>query len=148
MICVDASLAAKWLVLEEHSEKAGTLYRVCIQEDQRIIAPFLLVSEITNILRQRMRAGQPPLLLPEAIQLLQQFLLMPVELTAPPNLYETALTLAATHSLPAAYDAHYLALAQLSGCNLWTDDQRLLRLLGGQLPFVKAIGDYTEGDPL
>jgi predicted nucleic acid-binding protein len=148
MICVDASLAAKWLLLEEHSEKARSLYRVCIEEDQRIVAPFLLVSEITNILRQRMRGGQPPLLLAEAIQLLQQFLRMPIELTAPPNLYETALTFAATHDLPAAYDAHYLALAQLSGCNLWTDDQRLLRLLAGRLPFVKAIGDYAEGDPL
>jgi len=36
-------------------------------------------------------------------------------------------------------------MAQPYGCSLWTDDQRLLRLLGDRLPFVRWIGDYTVG---
>jgi predicted nucleic acid-binding protein len=60
----------------------------------------------------------------------------------PSALYRQALVIADTHQLPAVYDAHYVALAQFLGCALWTDDRRLLRLLDGQLPFVRWIGDF------
>ncbi len=148
MICVDASLAAKWILLEDYSQQARGLYRACIQADERMVAPPLLASEMTNILRQRMRRGQPRLSLSDAAQLLQHFLSMPVALVAPPRLHETALAVADRHNLAAAYDAHYVALAQMSGCNLWTADERLLNVAGATLPFVKLIGGYTDGDPL
>jgi len=51
--------------------------------------------------------------------------------------------LADTHGLRAAYDAHYLALAQHLACDFWTDDQRLLRSLAGALPFVRDL----DSDP-
>ncbi len=76
MICVDASLAAKLILLEDDSEQARALYRACIQQRERVIAPPLLANEITNILQQRMRSGQPALSLAEATQLLQQFFLL------------------------------------------------------------------------
>jgi predicted nucleic acid-binding protein len=148
VICVDASLAAKWILEEEFSDKAEALLIACTQTGERIIAPPLLPIEVTNILRQRMRTPHAPLSLQDATVLLQRFLALPVELVSPEQLYETALALADAYNLPAAYDAHYAALAQTYGCNLWTNDQRLLRMLGGQLPFVKAIEDYAEGDPL
>ena len=44
--------------------------------------------------------------------------------------------------LPATYDAHYLALAEHLGCELWTDDQRLIRHVATSLPFVRWIGDH------
>src|SRR5206468_1204709 len=105
-------------------------------------------SEVTNILRQRMRSGQPRLTLYEATELLQQFLRLPVELLAPLGLYESALALADSHHQPAAYDAQYLALAQLSGCNFWTADERLFNAVSNKLPFVKWIGSYRDADPL
>jgi predicted nucleic acid-binding protein len=111
-------------------------------------SPHLVASEVTNILRQRMRRGQPRLSLAEATQLLQHFLGLPLELLGPAGLYELAIALADRHNLPAAYDAHYLALAQLLGCDFWTADQLLVNALGGSLPFVKWVGNYAEGDPL
>ena len=50
--------------------------------------------------------------------------------------------------LPAAYDSQYVALAQFLGCDLWTDDQRLLRDLAGRLSFVTWIGDHTGAEPV
>ena len=147
MICVDASLAAKWVLEEEHSDRAEALLVAHIRAGERIVAPPLLPIEVTNILRQRMRR-QPQFSLADTLQLLHQFLSFPLELTAPEGLYELALTLADTLTLPAAYDAHYVALAQLLGCSLWTADERLVSALGGKLPFVKWIGDYHKGDPL
>lgn len=49
-----------------------------------------------------------------------------------------ALELTVLHNLPAAYDAHYVALAEQLACAFWTDDQRLLHTLGGVLPAVRA----------
>ena len=51
-------------------------------------------------------------------------------LLAPRTLYGRALEIAEQHDLPAAYDAHYVALADL------------LRALGGNLPFVRPIAEY------
>src|SRR5690348_1790786 len=125
MICIDASLAAKWLLSEPDSPRARAFYRVCVLGNEQFVAPYLLASEITNILRQRMRSGQPRLSLADATELLKQFLGLPVEFLAPADLYEQALILATNHNLPAAYDAQYVALAQLLGCDFWTADQRL-----------------------
>jgi predicted nucleic acid-binding protein len=56
--------------------------------------------------------------------------------------YQQALAIAAAYGLPAAYDAHYVALAQHLDCDLWTDDQRHLCQLGGALPFVRPLANY------
>lgn len=148
MICVDASVAAKWIFDEEHFQAARALYRDAADRAERIVAPLLLPIEMTNIIRQRMRRAKPPqqhpLTLPEATDALERFLAFPLALTMPPELHRQALELAAAHDLPAVYDTHYLAMAQMLGCPLWTADQNLIHTLGGTLPFVKWIGDYQQ----
>ena len=146
MICVDASLAAKWIFTEDYSEQALSLVTNCARARQRVIAPPLLPIEVTNIIRRRMLSES--LTLADAHQFLTRFMAFPVSLRSPATLYEQALTIADTHNLPAVYDAHYVALAQMVGCTLWTDDRRLLTALGGKLTFVKWIGDYVAGEPL
>jgi hypothetical protein len=37
----------------------------------------------------------------------------------------------------------YVALTELRRCVLWTDNQRLLRALGGRLPFVRPSAGYN-----
>ena len=141
MICVDASVAAKWVLLEDRSDKAVALYRANAQTGQPVVAPPLLLCEVTNILRQRMIRSS--LALADADRLLGDFLTIQIDFLLPPGQHQQALALADAHGLPAAYDAHYLALAQRLGCDLWTDDQRLLHAVGGVLAFVCWIGDFT-----
>ena len=141
MICVDASVVIKWIVDEERSDRARALYRTTVQTGESIVAPTLLPLEITNILRQQMRASGG-LSLALATALLDYFISLPVNTGNPAGLHRRALALADAHGLPAAYDAHYLALAEHFNCDLWTDDQRLLRQIGTNLPFVRWIGDY------
>lgn len=140
MICADASVAAKWSFVEEYSVQARALLRTALEQHEPIVAPPLLPSEVANVIRQRLRQGQVQLA--EARALLAQFLALPIALQAPETLYDRALVLADEYSLPAVYDSHYVALAELLGATLWTADRRLLRTLDGRLPFVRAIADW------
>ena len=142
MICVDASVAVKWILNEERSDRATALYDATVQTDQVIVAPPLLPLEVTNILRQRMRAVNG-LSLTVATGHLDDFLAFHIEYHNPSGLHRRALAIADTHGLPATYDAHYLALAEHFGCDLWTDDRRLLRQVGDSLTFVRSIADYS-----
>ncbi len=81
--------------------------------------------------------------LAEATALLQDFLTTPVVIHNPDGLHHRALEMATRFNLPATYDAHYLALSEHQACDLWTDDQRLLRALNGRLPFVRWLGDFA-----
>jgi len=57
-----------------------------------------------------------------------------------------AFELAARFRRPAAYDAHYLALADYLECPLWTADQRLYNAVRADFPRIRWLGDYrAEG---
>jgi predicted nucleic acid-binding protein len=141
VICVDASVAIKWLLNEERSDRAIVLYEATAKANQPIVAPPLLPLEITNILRQRMRADDG-ISLTRATEHLAAFLALPIEFHNPAGLHFQALVLADALGLPATYDAHYLALAEQLGCELWTDDLRLMKHVAASLPFVRWIGDH------
>lgn len=141
MSVVDASVGVKWLFREEEYviESFALLARE-LASDEPILAPFLLRSEVTNTIRQRMRRQGVPSEV--ALALLDEFFAIPLTVVEPPGLYHQALLFAHDYGLPAAYDAHFVALAQINECDLWTADQRLLRQLNGRLSFVRWIGDY------
>lgn len=143
MIVVDASFAAKWLFEEEYSDTADAIAAASARQNEPMIAPYLLPIEVTNTIRQRRRRGA--LTREEARGRLTRFFSYRVRLLAPAALSERALTLADDHNLAAVYDAHYIALAELAGCDLWTADQRLIRSLTDPLPFVRFISDYIDG---
>ena len=145
MICIDASVAAKWLFEEEYSQQAVALADDCRKTRQRLVAPALLPIEVSNVIRQRI--SRDGLSLADAEDALERFLafsvaVRPITPREQEALYLGALRLAIEHDLPAVYDAQYLALAETLGCILWTDDRRLIRLLAGKLDYLKWIADY------
>jgi predicted nucleic acid-binding protein len=143
VICFDASLAAKWYWFEEEAERARALLAASLRQEEEIIEPHLLLSEITNIVHQRMRRGMMALV--EARDVLAQVIGLPMHFESPPDLHDLALVLAARFDLPAAYDAHYLALCEITGATFWTADERLFRAVSGALPFVRRLTDYRAG---
>ena len=64
---------------------------------------------------------------------------LPLRLYGEPELHTRALDLAECFSLPAAYDAHYLALADWLGAEFWTADLRLARVVQDELPWVRVL---------
>lgn len=137
---VDASVCGNLLFPEQHSDRAIALFDDAGRNLISLVAPYLLLVEVTNSIRRHMRRER--LSLSYAMTLLDSFLNQPVDLLEDRDLHRQALALTERFSL-GAYDAHYVALAGTVGCDLWTADQRIMRALGGQLAFARWIGDYA-----
>jgi predicted nucleic acid-binding protein len=78
--------------------------------------------EVANVLHQRVKQGQ--VTVEVASRLIERLLDSGVELREPPDLHSKAIELSSQLQQGAVYDAHYLALAETLGCELWTADER------------------------
>lgn len=136
MVCVDASLAAKWVLWEQDRDMALGLLQEWRRQETEIIAPPHLPIEVSNAIYQRMRRRD--LKATEARSALKQFLKIRIRLATSDRLYSTAFNLAVRLGLPSLYDAHYLALAKLSRCEVWTADRKLFDMTK-QLTWIKFL---------
>ena len=139
-VVVDASVAIKWLVREEHTDKALAILSTWHDEDVTPAAPYLLPFEVTNALHRKVFRGQ--LTVGDASRMVSQLLSSRLELHQTAELHVRALELATELQQGAVYDAHYLALAEEFGCELWTADQRFHRAAEGA-GNVNWIGDWA-----
>ena len=138
-VVVDASVAVKWVLHEEHTEEALVLRDRWWQASERVIAPPVFRSEVTNALHRYIRRGH--LSRYEAAEALG-VLIETVAPEEPPGLYSRALTLASELAQRATYDSLYLALAESQGCEFWTADRRFLEAARVYFPQVRGL---TEG---
>jgi predicted nucleic acid-binding protein len=58
-VVVDASVAVKWVLPEEHTDRAHALMAASTQARQRIVGPPHLTVEVVNAIYQRRRRGPP-----------------------------------------------------------------------------------------
>ena len=149
-VIVDASIVLKWVLDEPDSDTADALLTEWTDKGFIVLAPTLLAYEIANILHQNVRKGE--ITLDRVKEGLAEIALtgLVFDFSQDLSLSMRAVELANKYSLPAAYDAHYLALAERQGCELWTADTRMWRAVRGKLPWVRWMGDYisTDSDPL
>jgi len=142
-VVVDASIALKWFIDEEDSEKAFDLLEEWKTQGTLMLAPVLIVYEITNILYQNVRKGN--ILKDEAAKSLRRLLITGMKFDS--GQYSTigvrAIELAQQYTLKASYDAYYLALAEHEECELWTADTRLWRAVQGKIDWVRNLGDHN-----
>ncbi len=140
MICLDASVATKWLIEEEFSEQADALAIESRASDEPMVGPPHLQAEVSNNIFQRVRGGV--LTLGEGQDKLHDLASYGVSVREPPGLYLRAFELGTRYQVASGYDAIYLSLAWLLGAELWTDDRRLLNALRGRVAYVHWIGDW------
>ena len=139
---VDASLAVKWLIEEENSDKATALVRHLDSEGTRLAAPYLMPTEVTNVLHRRVMRGD--LTIGTATSLLHDLMAVGVELHEIPVIHTRALELASVLQQGSVYDTHYLALAETLECELWTADEKFLRVAATVGSNVRWIGEFEE----
>jgi predicted nucleic acid-binding protein len=141
-VCVDASLALTWLLSIEEDEIADKLRRQWQKDKVKLICPPVFHAEVTSVLREevffkRLSAAEGE----EAFSLYAD---IPVAVIADMAIYRTAWELAKKYNLPRTYDMQYLAVAELTDCELWTLDKKLVNAVRGKNKRVKLVGEYDQ----
>jgi predicted nucleic acid-binding protein len=136
-ICVDANLVTR-LVIAPNDQPVQQLWQQWQRDSRQLAAPTLLHYEVTNALYRYQKQG---LLSEEIVRIgLNAALALPIHLHGDSGLHRRALALAERFALPAAYDAHYLAVAEQLDSELWTADRRLARSVESALSWVRLVG--------
>jgi predicted nucleic acid-binding protein len=121
---IDANLIAAVVLPLPYSDQATQRLMAWKRAGTDLLAPFLLEYEIAAILRKAVVARW--LTTDLAVEAIGEVLALNVRcLTPTVNLHERALRWADQLGHAKAYDAHYLALAEQEGIELWTADRRL-----------------------
>src|SRR5579883_657317 len=135
-LVVDASVAVKWILPEEDTERALRLQESYQDEEIDLISPYLVVSEVANVVWKRQRRGDFSAAVAQRVFL--QFLQdspMVLDATAVSN---AALGLAVAHGRP-FYNCLYLAWALEERCDLITADERFFNALGATFPNIRLL---------
>jgi predicted nucleic acid-binding protein len=137
-VVVDASVAAKWVVEEDHSAQAALLL-AC----DACHAPDHWRAEAVNVLWSKVFRGD--LAAPDAAERMTVLLRAPVIDTPIATLLPHAFAIAVAH-IVTIYDALYVALAEQRDIPLVTADERLIRRLAGDPALAKRmvwVGDLS-----
>ena len=138
-VVVDANIVFSWLVPVDYSPQSRILRQNWESSRTRIAAPHLIRSEVTNAIHRQVAQGN--ITIDGGVELVLRFLEQNIDVVEDPNLYRQALELASALGLPAAYDCHYLALAEILDCELWTADRRFYNAASNSNPRVHWIGE-------
>ena len=135
ILIVDASVAVKWFVAEEHDEEA----RSFLDQSSTLIAPDLVVAEVASVIRREVRRGVVPRQDAHGMLLSLPKLLTHLLPTLP--LIARALDLALDLDHP-IYDCLYLAAAEQDDAKLVTADAGFTRKLErvGRGDVVRLLG--------
>jgi predicted nucleic acid-binding protein len=136
---IDASLAVMWAVPKNYSEQALLLAETWRREDTGLQAPCLLLTEVTNDLYKRILRKEMEL--PKAREALEIIMAFGIEIQEEGGLHGLALELSLQLGHSATYDAHYLALALIHDCPLWTGDRRFYKSARKSFPQVRWVGE-------
>lgn len=148
-VVVDTSLALKWVVYETDSPLAQSLLDAWIKQGVTVLAPDLLLYEITNVFYKLFRKNAVSL--ERVLDAFSALIRMNLDFAATKDekLSLKALDFARTHKLSATYDAHYLALAEREQCEFWTADERLYNSVKDQLSWVRFMAaDASASTPV
>ena len=123
IVCADAGLALKLVLPEPDSKQARALWDEWHTSQTTVAAPSLWGYEVTSVIRNRVHRDIFPA--DQETAAVDTLHMLPVQILHPETLHRRASQLAQQFNRPAAYDAHYLALAEIIGCPFWTGDERL-----------------------
>ena len=135
-LCIDANLVIR-LVASPADEAVRHMWEQWDAAGRPLAAPTLLYYEVTNALYRYQKLGW--ITAPTVSLAMRAALALPVRLYGEADLHARALDIAARLSLPAAYDAHYLALAERLDGEFWTADQTLARIVRRVFSWVHVV---------
>jgi len=139
-VVVDASLVLMWVLKEPYSRIAEDISKQWARDRTGLIAPAFMLAEVTNAIYKSVRRSE--ISLDAAIIFIDLVLGFGINLIEDPSLHREAISIAHRFGRPSTYDAHYLALAERHGCDMWTGDERLYNAVREYVPRIRWIGTY------
>jgi predicted nucleic acid-binding protein len=82
------------------------------------------------------------MVLEDALRLMDDVQALPILAMSPPGLHRRAFEIAGQFQVKWIYDAFYVALAEIVGCDLWTADAQLHRDVHAGYPNVRLLSEY------
>jgi predicted nucleic acid-binding protein len=133
---LDASVALKWVLTESDTPKALSVRDDFRQQFHELLAPDVFPVEVAHALTRAERKGliRPP----QASRLLADVLSTPMPLHPYRPLLPRAVAISSALRC-GVYDCLYIALAEREGCEFITADDKLLKNLGAQFPFIVSL---------
>jgi predicted nucleic acid-binding protein len=133
---LDSSIAVKWVIAESDSASAVRLRDDFASGIHELLSPDIFPLEVAHAIvkaeRQgRIRAGDGVVFLTDVLTTLP-------DLRLGLSLLPRAFAIASAARI-GVYDCLYVALAELVQCELVTADDRLIRNLQPQFPFIKSL---------
>jgi len=135
-VCCDANIVVR-LITRSDSGASSDLWSRWRNERRRIVAPLLLRYEVANAFHRLQHAGQL------SNETTTSFLLtahaLPIDYRTDESVHQRAVAFARQFNRPAAYDAHYLAVAEALSAEFWTTDERLFNAVHHELTWVNLV---------
>jgi predicted nucleic acid-binding protein len=140
-LCIDASVAVKWVLRDEMwRKKARKLLFDSIKSDIMLIAPPLFEYETESVLQERLYSGK--LTITEVNVAIEKLNSVGVQVINHTGMIKCARDIARSFNQPKIYDSLYAALAELRGCEFWTADKVFYDAVKSTLSFVRYLPDY------
>ena len=133
---LDSSVAFKWVVPEVHSDKAVRLRDDARRGVHTPLALDIFFRELAHSLTRAERQKRIPV--GSAATLLLDLLTTPPSVVPADPLLLRACDISSQMRI-GFYDCLYVALAEREGCEFITADDKLLRNLQPQFPFILAL---------
>ena len=111
----------------------------------RLTAPPLLLGEVSSAVYKQHQSGA--INIEEAVTSLKDFDRLSIDSLAPRTLSARAIEIADQFGLKWIYDAFYVALAEIVGCDLWTADEALHAAVSGAHANVRLLSEYPLTRP-
>lgn len=140
MICVDASFVLAFLLPEEEfTDRATSLFARWRETQETMIAPALLYFQVLSSIRLAVHSSRIDADAGDGS--FSVFRQMPIEIRSPAGLWDRCWEIGKAMNPPRLYDASYLALGDIEGCDVWSADRRFVRFVGERSPRLRWVGD-------
>jgi predicted nucleic acid-binding protein len=137
-VVVDSNFIVR--LLTKHPEsRFGAMWREWESNGTAAFAPALLPYEVTNAFWRFENSGA--LSSSAVTRSIGRMNDLQIELVSIGEIHLQALEFVRRHWESKAYDSHFLALAQILKCDLWTSDKKLHNRVGSHLPWVRFVED-------
>lgn len=136
-VAIDASFLLKIFLPEDKSEKADRIWKDWISKSVEVVAPTLVIFEVSSVLRNKVYRNV--LEKDDAEEIIEQIRRLDLTLLYTDDLLDIAWEIGSQLKMPVLYDCFYIALARFLDISLWTADKKLYGLAKDRYKFVNLL---------